>query len=246
MGILFENRYSSLEKPISQDNPIKTNSSLPRDLVDKIYMSCPVLSKGQKSKLLLYGFSDFQEFIDDLKSLFNNVVILDSLEHIFNHIEKDDIALFVINSTDLSKTDFDKLINTNYDLVKNYILFGLNPKLYRTLVNYSNNFVLDFIATPGDTINNKKITLANDVYYITINKPDIVGKLFITADKVAFQFISNIRVKISNVYYVYRYLHQDNKHVIQLDNNKTIILDRCFTNLKYIDMENYKIISASL
>ena len=238
-------KQNHVENMVSTQQEIITNvgGSLPRDLVDKIYMSCPSTSNGQKSKLLLYGFSDYREFINDLNALFSSVVILDSLENVTSYIEKDDIPLMVIHSTNITKVEFDKLLNSNINHIKNYMLFQLNTKLYRTIVSYSNNFVLDFINIPGETVNDKKISIANDIYYISVNKPDIIGKLFVSTDKIAFQFISSVRVKIANIYYVYKFILPN---VVQLDNNKTIVFDTCFTNLKYIDMESYKTISASL
>ena len=237
-----QNQVENMVSP-QQEHIINNSGSLPRDLVDKIYMSCPGTSNGKKSKLLLYGFSDYREFIGDLKALFSNVIILDSLENVTSYIEKDDIPLMVIHSTNITKVEFDKLLNSNINHIKNYMLFQLNTKLYRTIVSYSNNFVLDFINIPGETVNDKKISIANDIYYISVNKPDIIGKLFVSTDKIAFQFISSVRVKIANIYYVYKFILPN---VVQLDNNKTIVFDTCFTNLKYIDMESYKTISASL
>jgi hypothetical protein len=242
MVLQKQHQVESIVSP-QQESITNVSGKLPRDLVDKIYMSCPNTSNGQKSKLLLYGFSDYREFIGDLKALFSNVIILDSLENVTSYIEKNDIPLMVVHSTNLTKVEFDKLINSNINIVKNYMLFQLSTKLYKTIVSYSNNFVLDFINIPGETVNDKKVSIANDIYYISINKPDIIGKLFVSTDKIAFQFISNVRVKIANIYYVYKFIQPN---IVQLDNNKTIVFDTCFTNLKYIDMESYKTILASL
>jgi hypothetical protein len=226
--------------------PIKQYSNkIPRDLVDNIFMSYP-----NNTTLLIYGFEEFPEFLSDIKCLFANVIIVNSLNSwssssIKSSINLDDSIVSIVNCYQLDKKNLDILINSNYNMVKKHILFQCPPKIVKQLFNYSNNFVLDFnsMSNINKNINTLKLELANDLFHITICPPDIVGKLFISSNKLSFHFVSNTKVKIGVNYHSYSII---NKNVYALDNMAILLFDNCFTNLNYIDIENYKVIIASL